>query len=250
MDITEYVPTPRQQVAHKAKAIYKLYGGAVCGGKSVWLCVEAITLCLLYPGNRVMMCRRQLTDFKMSTLVTLLKLIPQDVLVKDGHNRSEHTIKFTNGSVILYKGLGNEVEVDSIRSLEVSAIMMDEATELSHEAFLMCAQRIGRWRLPSGKYPPKYVLLASNPDTGWCKNLFIDIQKEDYAFIQALPTDNPHLEEDYIPRLRRDYPAFWVKRFLDGDWNASMSDDNVIPYEYILEAIDKKIEVVNKPIVS
>jgi len=250
MDINSYVPTAKQKLAHGTKATYKLYGGAVGGGKTVWLCVEAILLCLLYPGNRIMMCRKQLTDFKMSTLVTLLKLIPPDMIIKDGHNRSEHTIEFINGSKIIYKGLGNEIEVDSIRSLEVSAIMLDEATELSYEAFLMCAQRIGRWRLPSGEYPPKYIFLASNPDTGWCKNLFIDNPKEGYAFIQALPHDNPHLEADYIPRLRRDYPAFWVKRFLDGDWNASMADDNVIPYEFVLEAIDKQIEVCQKPIVS
>jgi hypothetical protein len=197
-----------------------------------------------------MMCRKQLTDFKNSTLVTLLKLLPEKLIAKNGHNRSEHTIKLVNGSVIIYKGLGNAEEVEAIRSLEVSSIMIDEATEVPKEGFLMCQQRIQRWKLPTGEYPPAYVLLASNPDDGWVKEMFIDNPGEDFTFIQALPTDNPHLHEDYIPSLRRNYPEEWVQRFLEGDWNAMSGDDKVIPYEFIRAAVNRKVEIIEKPIVS
>jgi hypothetical protein len=147
-------------------------------------------------------------------------------------------------------GLGNAEEVEKLRSLEVSCIMLDEATEVPLEGFLMAQQRINRWRLPDGSYPPSYVLLASNPDDGWVKERFIDNPGEDFAFIQSLPTDNPHLAEDYISNLRKTYPEEWINRFLDGDWNALTTGDKIIPYEWVRAAVDREIEVESKRVVS
>lgn len=243
-----YTPTDKQQVAHKLPHKYKLFGGAIGGGKTVWLCAEAIYLSLAYPGNRILMCRKHLTDFKNSTLVTLFRLLPPELIRE--HNKAECRITLINNSVILYMGLGNAEEVEKLRSLEISSAMLDEATEVPYEGFLMLQQRVNRWTLQDGTRPPEYILLASNPDDGWVKEKFIDAPAEQFAFIQSLPTDNPHLAEDYIPNLRKTYPEEWVNRFLDGDWNALTTGDKIIPYDWVKSAINREITVVNKRIVS
>jgi hypothetical protein len=52
MDIElPYKPTGRQSRAHAVMERFVLYGGAVGGGESVWLCNEGIQLSLDYPGN-------------------------------------------------------------------------------------------------------------------------------------------------------------------------------------------------------
>ena len=47
-----YEATPRQAAFHAAPEKFRLYGGAMGGGKTVALCAEAIALSCDYPGNR------------------------------------------------------------------------------------------------------------------------------------------------------------------------------------------------------
>ena len=47
-----YAPTDRQRAFHSSTARFKLFGGAMGGGKSYALCAECIDLCLNYEGNR------------------------------------------------------------------------------------------------------------------------------------------------------------------------------------------------------
>ena len=51
--------------------MYKLYGGAMGGGKSYALCAEGIALSYDYPANRGYLCRHELVSFKKTTLLTL-----------------------------------------------------------------------------------------------------------------------------------------------------------------------------------
>ena len=50
--VDQYKPTDIQLNAHLSLTRYKLYGGAMGGGKTKWLCEEAKDLSLKYPGNR------------------------------------------------------------------------------------------------------------------------------------------------------------------------------------------------------
>ena len=43
---------------------------------------------------------------------------------------------------------------------------------------------------------------------------------EDHAFIQALPSDNPHLPSDYIDDMRKAHPGAWVDKYIEGSWDA------------------------------
>ena len=93
--LSTYIPTERQKLAHSLTNRYKLFGGAMGGGKSRWLCEEVLQLCMQYPGNRGVICRYHLSDFKNSTFKTLMEVIPED-LIKE-FNKTDGLIKLING---------------------------------------------------------------------------------------------------------------------------------------------------------
>ena len=214
--VWKYDPLPRQREAHVNPSRYKLYGGAMGGGKTWWLCAEAVRLSLMFPGNRGYFCRNQIVDFKRSTLVTFTKVCPPEFI--KNHYRDDRVIEFFNGSEILYGGLGGDEDLERIKSTEFGWFGIDEATESVEEHFLMLCSRL-RWQLPDGKFPKFFGLLASNPEPGWVKERFVDARLEDHAFIQALPKDNPKNPANYEEQLRSIYPDEWVRRYVEGSWD-------------------------------
>ena len=251
----DYKPNPKQVEAHIATATHRnvLYGGAVGGGKSYWLCMSAIHHAFKYPGARICLVRKHLSTFKNSTLVTLLDLIPEELknpALGWGHNQQDGKIVLPNKSVIIYGGVGTPEEVQKIGSTEFSLIGIDEAGEVDLEPFLFLSSRL-RWKLPDGTTPPYNILLASNPAHNWLKEHFIDNPGDGFIFIQALPSDNmENLPADYISNLRKIYPQEWVDKYLDGDWNALSGENVVIPYDWIRAAINRDITPEDKPIVG
>jgi phage terminase large subunit len=246
--VSDYLPTATQAIAHRSKARYKLFGGAMGGGKTRWLCEEAKDLSLRYPGNRGVMCRWHLADFKNSTLKTLLECFPPDII--SGHNLAEHTITLINGSEIIYMGMSEEENVSKIKSMEVGWFAIDEASEVPRETFLLFQSRLRR-RLFNGEFPPFHGLLATNPADCWLKDVFVLAQGgRDYCFVPSLPKDNPYLPKDYEKKLRESYPEDWVRRFLEGSWEELTTGDMVIPGEWIRRAINREIEIENKRVVS
>ena len=233
-----YEATDRQAEFHAAPEMYKLYGGAMGGGKSVALCAEGIALSHDYPGNRGYICRHTLADFKRTT-----GLILKDMLERAGciekHHQTDHFYLMPNGSSIYYGGLGDDLRaIDKIKSMELGWFAIDEASETSEQYFLMLASRL-RLKLMGIQY---FGLLATNPSPGWIKHRFIDQKQSNHIFVPALPSDNPHLPEDYVERLMGVFPKEWQARFLEGDWSAFEGVSNIFPYAAIRAAINREPE--------
>jgi len=249
MDIKSlYNPTPTQKKAHSLPNRYKLFGGAMGGGKSRWLCEEAKELSMAYPGNRGVMLRYHLQDFKNSTLKTLEECFPPEIITS--HNQSEHLITLINGSEILYLGVAEMENVSKLKSMELGWFAIDEASEVPRETFLLLQSRLRR-RLPSGGFPKYFGLLASNPADCWLKDDFVYGQGgKDYVFIPSLPRDNPYLPGEYEDKLRETYPEDWVKRFLEGSWDDLSAGDVLIPSEWVRAAVNREIEEENKPLLA
>ena len=225
-------PTAKQIIFRDALAKYKLFGGGVGGGKSRAICAEGIRLSFIYPHNRGFLCRAEGEAFRRTTLNTLLaaileveEMMGQKIIAKNGHNLTKRELHFINGSMIMYGGLGVTPEdQDRIKSLEIGWYGVDEASEAPLKVVNMLKARL-RLKLPNGSFPKYFGMYATNPEPGWLKEEFViphqmGYPKEDHIFVQALIRDNPWLPPDYLDELKRDNPAPWVKRYVEGSWDA------------------------------
>ena len=250
-----YSPNKKQTEAHLAMANYDviLYGGGVGGGKSYWLCMCILEHAFKYPGSRICLVRKEKSTLVDSTLVTLFSLIPDELMDSQigwGHNEQKGIIKFPNGTVLKYGGVGTEDDMQKIGSTEFTLICIDEAGEIDLRPFLFLQSRL-RATLPDGTNPPYKCLLASNPSHNWLKEWFIDNPREDFLFVQALPADNiENLPDNYISNLEKIYTPEMIDTYLKGDWMALSGENVVIPYEYIKDAINKKLPVEEKPVIG
>lgn len=232
----KYKPTPKQILAHTAPERFVLYGGAVGGGKSVWLAEEGLQLSLDYPGNVGYLCRHELSSFRRTTLITMLKFWPDELIRQ--HHQTENYFQLINGSMIYYGGLGDDVKaIDRLKSMDLGWFGIDQAEETTEEHFFLLASRL-RLILPKILYKG---LLTANPAPGWVKSRFIEQEVDDHVFIPAVPRDNPFLPVDYEARLRAMYPAALAQQLLDGDWNASEGTNYLFNYTNLRNAVEKEV---------
>ena len=233
------IPTERQRLAFEAPETFILYGGAMGGGKTTWLAAYAVELSMRYRGNVGYLCRHELRSFKRTTLRTLLEHMPWELVAQ--HHRTENFIRFKNGSVLFYGGLGDdERAIDRLKSMELGWFGIDQAEETTEKFFFMLSTRLRlktRWGL---RYKG---LLTANPEPNWIKARFIDQNLSGHAFIPALPRDNPYLPKGYVERIQAmDIPDELKRAWLEGDWDALSQTNTIFPAKEVLEAMQRSLE--------
>lgn len=201
-----------------------LYGGAAGGGKSALGCLWLIEMCQKYPKSRWLMGRSELKTLKESTLNTFLEITSNFGLSDQFTiNNVDNIIKWKNGSEILMKDMAlypKDPNFDRFGSLEICGAFLDECNQISHKGVMVVKSRI-RYKLTEFGIMPK-VLMTCNPAKNWVYSEFYKAKKEGKIkpyrkFIQALPKDNPHLEEEYITNLLQMDTAS-IERLLKGNW--------------------------------
>jgi len=228
-----YKATKRQALFHAAPEMFKLYGGAMGGGKTTALCAEVIALSEEYPGNRGYICRHELKSFERTTGPRLFEMLSDANLIA-AHNGQKGVYTTKRGSEIWYGGLGDDKSaIERLKSMELGWFAIDEASETTESHFFMLLSRL-RLKRDNIRY---FGLLASNPDAGWLKHRFIDQKIDNHVFVAALPTDNPHLPAGYVEQLRANFPPEWQARFIKGDWTAFEGINVVFPFSAIQAAL-------------
>ena len=236
-----YIPTKRQEKAHVAPERFVLYGGAVGGGKSVWLCNEGLQLSLEHQGNVGYLCRHELASLMRTTMLTMERYLPTEIIAQ--HHQTENYFRLVNGSLIYYGGLGDDQRaIDRLKSMELGWFGIDQAEETSEGHFFLLASRL-RLNIPDIKYK---ALMTANPAPGWVKHRFIEQKLDDHVFIPSLPRDNPYLPEDYEETLRKLYPDDLVKQLLEGNWDVLEAGNYLFKYSYIKDAVEKSVSKEGK----
>lgn len=224
-----YEPSESQKIFHSSPQKFKLFGGAMAGGKSFALCAELIMLSLENANNNVLLTRKSLKDLKRTTLITLFDLLPNEAIAS--YNKTEGLITLVNGSQIILSDLQSR---EKLKSLNLGAFAIDEASETNEEMFLMLSSRLRRSGIK--KY---FGLFASNPEPGWLKKRFIDQKLADHLYIPALPKDNKYLPVGYIEAQEATMPLVWREKYLLGRWD--IHDQQIISAADIIPSTPQEL---------
>ena len=217
-----------------------IYGGAAGGGKSALGVLWIIEQCQTYAGSRWLMGRSKLKALKETTLnsffeqATKLKITNQF-----SYNAQSGIIYWNNGSEILLKDLyayPADPNFDSLGSLEITGAFIDECNQITYKAWQIVKSRI-RYKIKEFNLTPK-MLGTCNPAKNWVYSQFYLKSKSgtidnDKKFVQALPTDNPHLPQSYLDSLLS-LDDNSKQRLYYGNWEYDNDPAKLIDYEKIL----------------
>lgn len=203
----------------------------------------------LFPGNRGLLLRATLADFKLSTYLilaeqTLRPFLDAGVVTENKQDRYFDFHLPQGKSRLYYGGLDvSETEKNKYFSTEYGCIAIDEAREIKEDDFKILGTRL-RHKLPNKKSPEYYLLLGSNPSQNWLKTRFIlSPDPEKYLFVPALPRENKYNPPDYEEQIKDLFHGDknFIKAYLDGSWDSVASIDDLILMEDLQKCFDIKI---------
>ena len=221
IQITMPTPNVKQDLALREKHRYVGYGGARGGGKSWFVRWKAVLLCLNYPGIKILITRKTYRELLNNHIVPLLVILSG--VAK--YNKSDKCFNFPKGSSIWFGYCANDGDLGQYQGAEYDVWFADEAGQFPEEWLTTIDACVrGANSFPKRTY---YTLNPGGPSHGYFKRLFIDRRftddeyPEDYAFIQALVTDNKALLENqpgYLRSLEKLPPKIRAA-WLHGSWD-------------------------------
>ncbi len=219
-----------RHLSYRSPIEQALYGGAAGGGKSFLGCDWQIKRRLKYPGTRGLIGRAELKKLQLSTMKSFWAIAAFYQLKPGVHftyNGQLNVISWHNGSETYLMDLDDQPrdpEFQRFGSMEITDYFVDEGGEVSKKAMDILDSRV-RFKLVHDR--PK-GLISCNPNKGWIYNDFYIANREGYlpphrAYVQALPTDNPHIDPVYLEKLNR-LPEYDRQRLLLGNWEYDDSE--------------------------
>lgn len=211
-----------------------LNSGGFGSGKSLALYIKLILCVKCFPGNRVLLGRKTLSDIDRAVLPELFDLMPPawyEHRVKDG------LINIHNGSQIILFGLdamqsGGVADIkkaqQKLKSLNLGAYFIDQLEEVDEPVIEVLNSRLRR-----NEVPFRQGNSDCNPANFWAYENFVANPVSGHKLYQSSMLYNPHLPGDYI-RKQIAMPEDYVKRFVFGDWNTdTLLKGSVFAKEYI-----------------
>lgn len=233
-----------------------VYGGAAGGGKSALGVLWLIEQCQTYPGTRWLMGRSKLKALKETTLNSFFEQANNlKISNQFNYNAQSGIIYWTNGSEILLKDLylyPADPNFDSLGSLEITGAFIDECNQITYKAWQIVKSRI-RYKIKQLGIMPK-MLGSCNPAKNWVYSQFYLKHKngtidKDKKFIQALPTDNPHLPKSYLESLLS-LDENSKQRLYYGNWEYDNDPAKLIDYEKIQNIFTNDYVPYGEPFIS
>lgn len=196
--------------------------GGMGSGKSVVLCLLAILNATRDPNGFSLIARLNYPALENSTMRIFLELVPErygDFLP------TAKIFRFINGHEIKFHHLdiSDPKVAGPIKSMNLSAAYIDEATEISQDIYLLVDGRVRR-KTPSYNM----VRLASNPaGHDWVWRMYFDPNRREAwqrnFGINCSMMDNQNLPAEYVENARSSWPEDWQQRYVYGTF-ADFSD--------------------------
>jgi phage terminase large subunit len=224
------------------------------GGKSYLGCFWVLSQCLVYPGVKYLIGRKELINLRKTTLATFYKLVKEfDEKLIDVFklNSMTNTIRFKNGSEIVLMDMAykpSDPEYLRFGGLELTGAFVDESNECEEKALSILKTRIGRCKNKEIGIVPK-LLETFNPSKNHVYFRYYKPFKdknlaEHVEFIPALVTDNPYLDEVYISQLRK-ADKITRERLLNGNFEYDDDPSRLFEFDALNDLFTNKPFNVN-----
>ena len=194
---------------------WELYMGSAGSAKSYFITQKLIVRACSEP-IKILVCRRYGTTIRntcfslFKDILSKWKLYPDFCSIRE----SDFTIKFCNGSEIIFMGLDEETKLLSLNN--VSVIFIEEAFEVPKSIVEQLNLRL------RGDNAHQQIILAWNPisKNHWLYDFSEVNPPESCMYIHSTFRDNPFLKEAYIKELMEMYTRNPSKAriFCDGEW--------------------------------
>jgi phage terminase large subunit len=234
-DLCKFHTVPQQLHAYDLTRTKKfiLYGGAAGGGKSRWLRWSLVLLLIRFfkaykaPNVNVALFCEDYPTLRDRQIVKMTSEFPRGLGELKEYRDLGLAFRLREkygGGAILLRNLDEPSKYDSA---EFAAAGIDELTKNTVEVFDEIRKRI-RWPdLPPDVNMP--FLGATNPGGRghlWVKQYWITHElprwlgkyRDQFAFIQAKATDNPHNPASYFEWLNS-LPPMMRRQYAEGDWD-------------------------------
>jgi PBSX family phage terminase large subunit len=187
-------------------------------GKTLIGCITMLAMAIQRPGD-YLIGRQFSPELKTTTYKTFLEICPPELILE--HRIAEATVRIRSvGGVanIYFRPLE---EPDKFRSMNLNAFLIDEANQVSEEAFMLLQGRL------RGKHWRKGLVVSNPNGHDWLYRWFFkkdhlanDWYRRQYKLIKAPSTENKHLPDGYIESLKAAWSEDRIKREIDGSFDA------------------------------
>ena len=209
----DLLPAQREFIDDTSHRIVGYIGG-FGSGKSYALAAKAITLGLLNPGTTAMIAEPSFPMIRTVFIPAMDLALEQWGIDYDFRvsPQPEYTLKLPTGNVKLLAQSAENWQ--RVRGQNISFVLWDESDTSPVET----AQKAGEMflaRMRTGKV--NQLALASTPEGfRYCYRQFVEQDGPDKRLIRVRSMDNPHLPEDFVESLKRNYPPQLIQAYLDG----------------------------------
>lgn len=224
-DLTKFFPKQQEALEASKRFKFVLFGGSVGSGKSYWLRWSCLYwLMKLYSKYDIKGIRAGLFCEDYPSLndrhLTKIKYEFPEWLGKYNEQKHEFTLAPDYGGGIL--AFRNLDEPQKYLSVEFAVIAIDEINRNPKTTFDMLRSR-HRW---PGIRDTKFIAGCNPLGEAWVKNIWVkrmfppdEKEQYEFVFVPALPTDNPHLPQEYYKSLES-LPENQRRAYLEGNWDA------------------------------
>ena len=237
--LARYEPNAKQLYAHTCDADEIMYGGAMWGGKSYWICWHNALHCMKWgkDANTVLF-RRTYDELKGSLVGEYLRLFHGKL---GTYKDSDCVFDWDNGAKTWFRHLERAADVMKHQSREYTLIGFDELTHFEESQYIFLHSRL---RSSRNKNIHCQIISGTNPrgvGHHWVMDRFLRDkepftryeyrienplkpgEKVSYSrcFIPARLEDNTvGLKNDplYQARLKMNLPPDEYKAYVEGDW--------------------------------
>ena len=238
--LIDYTPLQHQEAFHASEAQYRLNIGGFGSGKTTAAVAEVVKHVLSTPNGMTLITAPILRQVKFAVLPELRRFLPEWFIEQETQSPNPY-YKMTNGHEIVVFASNDQ---DNLRSLNLSAFYIEEASAVNYEIF---SQLMTRLRNKAGIVKDSYGnelgykymgVLSTNPEDGWIKDEFLlksakiitspsidvsvydnlrDIKQQEEHFHTFLSStrDNRFLHKDFIPRMSAGKTPNWVRKYVD-----------------------------------